>query len=327
LLIFSAPQVCSETGPDEIIAVLNGTPVYRAEIEQNVAFKLYRMRAGIFSLLKRETEEFVERKLLAGEAARRGLSVEQLLQQEVHAEVQPPDEVSVENYLAAHPKENSDELQRRERVRTYLYQSALAQRKIDFMASLKSKAEFNFLLQPPAKPRTRIQIQGQPWQGDPDAPVVMVDFTDLTSKICVQNDRNIRKAMTQYPGKIKWVHRNYFGPFDQNALFVAQLGEWAHEQGKFWEFHAAVSALNGDVEAADILQVAKDLGLDTGEYHRGENERLMLQRVKEDISAAKRSGVTGVPVIFVNGLYFSGTFPYDQLKGLIEEELTRTAKN
>ena len=42
LLIFSASQVCSETRPDEIIAVLNGAPIYRSEIEQSVAQAAWR---------------------------------------------------------------------------------------------------------------------------------------------------------------------------------------------------------------------------------------------------------------------------------------------
>ena len=327
LLMAGPPQVAGETRPDEVIAVLNGAPIYRSEIEKAAAFKLYRMRAGIYSLLKRETEEFVEQRLLQQEAQRRGLSVEQMLEREVRSGVRPPDDAAVDAYLAAHPGQEPDEARARERVRTYLYQREIARRKIDFLAALHRKADYRFLLEKPALPRTRLQTEGQPWRGNPDAPVVLVNFADLASRISAHSARHIERAMSEYPGKIKWVHRNYFGPLDQNALNVAQFGEWAHEQGKFWEFHAAVSALDGNVERESLERVARKIGLNADEYDRAQKQHRLLDKVKADISAAKRSGVTGAPVIFVNGLYISGTFPYERLKALIDRELADPAVN
>ena len=325
LLIAGPAQVVAETQQDEVIAVLNGAPIYRSEIEKTVAFKLYRMRAGIYSLLKRETKEFVDRKLLQKEAMRRGLSVEQILEQEVQSRVRPPDDAAVDAYLAAHPGQKKDDPRTRERVRSYLYQRDIAQRKIDFLTALHSKADYRFLLEMPALPRTQLQTEGQPWRGNPDAPIVLVNFADLASRISAHSSRYIQRAMSEYPGKIKWVHRNYFGPLDQNALTVAQFGEWAHEKGKFWEFHTALTALDRDVERAALERVAQKIGLNTDEYNRAEKEHRLLGKVKADISAAKRSGVTGAPVIFVNGLYFSGTFPYERLKALIDRELENPA--
>jgi protein-disulfide isomerase len=179
----------------------------------------------------------------------------------------------------------------------------------------------------PAPPRTELQTEGQPWRGNPNAPIVLVNFADLASRISAHSSRNIQRAMSEYPGKIKWVHRNYFGPLDQNALTVAQFGEWAHEKGKFWEFHAAVTDLDRDVERAALVRVAQKIGLDTAEYDHAEKTQRLLGKVKADIGAAQKNGVTGAPVIFVNGLYFSGTFPYERLKALIDRELANAAVN
>jgi len=47
--------------------------------------------------------------------------------------------------------------------------------------------------------------------------------------------------------------------------------------------------------------------------------------VKADIELAKSVGVTSVSTIFVNGIYFSSTFPYKQLKQLVQDELNQVA--
>ena len=47
----------------DMIAVLNGEPIFLSEIEQNVAFQVYRLQGNIYTLLQRETEELVNQKL------------------------------------------------------------------------------------------------------------------------------------------------------------------------------------------------------------------------------------------------------------------------
>jgi hypothetical protein len=47
----------------DIVATLNGEPIFLSELEQNVAFQVYRLQGNIYSLLKRETEELVNQKL------------------------------------------------------------------------------------------------------------------------------------------------------------------------------------------------------------------------------------------------------------------------
>jgi hypothetical protein len=108
LFILSGSQVCSETRPDEIIAVLNGTPIYRTEVEENIAFKLYRLRGSIFRMIQRETEAIVDQRLFKVQAAREGLSVDELLEKEVSAKVMPPTKQEVSSYLDKHPKEGID---------------------------------------------------------------------------------------------------------------------------------------------------------------------------------------------------------------------------
>jgi protein-disulfide isomerase len=308
---------------DEIIATLNGQPIMLSEAEESVAFQVYRLRGNIYLLLKRETEQIVNLKLLEAEAHRRGLTTDELLQKEVDEKVPPLDEDTVNEHLANLPADAGHNQQKINRVRTYLFQKARSQRKLDFLASLREKSDFKFLLQAPQRPRTKIAIEGEPWRGNPDAPVVLVHFASFTGELSFNSVQMIKKAMAEYPGKIKWIHRNFFRINDEKALSAAQMGEFAHEQKKFWDFHDRIFAFNGHFELDDITRVAADLELNHQQYQNEQKAGRFLLKVKDDIRSAKRAGVTTVPVIFVNGLYFSPTFSYEELRAIINKELNR----
>jgi protein-disulfide isomerase len=322
---YGAEALAQSLQPD-IVAMLNGEPIFLSEIEHNVAFQVYRLQGNIYSLLQRETEEIVNQKLLAAEASRRGLGVGELLKKEVDDKVKPLDEKEVDEYLATHPEDVSKDPQQRNKIRFYLNQKALIQRRLDYMASLREKADYKFLLKPPERPRTKIVIQGEPWRGNADAPVTLVNFSDFTSNLSAESVERIRKLLSEFPDKIKWVHRNYFRIQDEKALLAAELGEAAFEQGIFWNFHDLMFSRKGDMKMENIKKMADEIGLDKKRFDDGQKEGKYLLKVKEDLGYAARIGVENPAAIFVNGFYFSGTFPYEDLKKLVQRELELKAK-
>lgn len=325
VLSYGSKALAQSLQPD-IIAKLNGEPIFLSEIEQNVAFQVYRLQGNIYSLLQRETEEIVSQKLLAAEATRRGLSIGELLKKEVDEKVKSPDEKDVDQYLATHPEDVSKDLQQRNKIKFYLFQKALIQRKLDYMASLREKADYKFLLKLPERPRTKIVIDGEPWRGNADAPVTLVHFADLTSKLSAESVEKIRKLLSEFPDKVKWVHRNYFKIQDEKALLAAELGEAAFEQGIFWNFHDLMFSRKGDMKMENIRKMGDEIGLDKKKFDEGQKKGNYLLKVKEDLGYAARIGAESPAVIFVNGFYFSGTFPYEDLKNLVQRELEPKAK-
>ena len=323
LSLLCASAEAQEPGPpeEEVIAVLNGEPIYRRNVETPIGFQLYRLKAEMYSLIKRETEEQVERRLLEQEAARRGLGIEELLKTEIEAKVAEPEPQEIDAYLAEHPSEGLDAQTRRARARSFLYQRALSRRKIDFTSGLRARADYRFLLSPPPMPRSRVDIEGQPWRGRPDAPVTIVQFSNYTSALCAQSDRFIRDLMAEFPGRIRWVHRNYFNRIDEAALAAAKIGEWAQEKDRFWAFHDALGALGGSAVVEDVERIAREAGLDLNGFREADPSGVFLARVKTDLDAGRKLGVTSAPALFVNGLYFSGTFPYNRLREIVIEEL------
>src|SRR3972149_5638400 len=104
LLSVFVSECPAQPAKGEVIATLNGEPIYLSEIEENAAFQVYRLRGSIHELLKKEAEGLANRKLLAAEAKRRGISVEALLKKELDEKVPPLEEKKVDEYIA-HPPE------------------------------------------------------------------------------------------------------------------------------------------------------------------------------------------------------------------------------
>jgi protein-disulfide isomerase len=154
----------------------------------------------------------------------------------------------------------------------------------------------------------------------------MVHFASFTCERCTESAHMIEKLIREYPGQIKWVHRNFLGIQDEIALSAAQFGEVAHEKGRFWEFHDAVFQSENRLDWAALQKIAEKLNLGWTSFQKGKFEQHFLLKVKKDIHDAKQLGVSSVPVIFVNGMYFSGTFPYGRLKSMVAEELNHAAR-
>ena len=321
LLISLAGDCPAQEKAKEIIGRLNGEPIYLSDVEEAIAFQVYRLQSDIYQLLKTETEEIVNQRLLEQEAALRGLTVEDLLRMEVDEKTPLVDEGQVEAYLTEHPKDGGGGPGQRDRIRTYLVERARIQRRLDFLAILRQKSDFTFLLEPPERPRIPLRLEGQPWRGSPEGPVTIVHFSSFTCDPCFQSVARIRRLFEDFPGRIKWVHRNFFSMYDEKALAAAEMAESAHEQNKFWSFHDRLYAQAGDFDLAELADIAATIGMSQKQYEEGQRAGRYLVEVRRDIGDAARIGVTGVPVIFVNGIYFSGTLPYEELRAIVQKEL------
>lgn len=326
--LVSVPSTAGAAGAarDEVIATLDGSPITLSEIEENAAFQVYRLRGSIHGLLQREAREIADRRLLEREAARQGLSVEALLAREVDGRVAPVAEKDVDAYLARNPDQAVKGPGGRARLRTYLEERARIQRRLDYVASLRETSDYRFLAAPPERPRVRVDIEGAPWRGAGQAAVTLVHFAHFSSKPCAESAGKIRRILEEFPGKIRWVHRYFLSVQDPEALLAAEIGEAAFRQGRFWEYHDAIFSRGGRTPEESIRRAAREAGLDTGRCAEEQRKGTLLLRVRDDIGTGVRLGVQAAPVIFVNGIYFGGTFPLEDLRALVRGELERVQK-
>ncbi|TSC56753.1 MAG: putative lipoprotein [Parcubacteria group bacterium Gr01-1014_18] len=170
---------------------------------------------------------------------------------------------------------------------------------------------------PPAK--VDIKIDDEDYVlGDPNAPVTLVEFSDVECPFCGRHHPTMKQIMENYPGKVKWVYKHYPLPFHPMAEPGALAVECAGEQGKFFEYLDILFTNQTTLSADNMKKWAKDLKLNTTKFNSCFDSKKYLSKVQKDTQEGAQYGVEGTPATFVNGQLVSGAVPYSQFSALIE---------
>lgn len=159
--------------------------------------------------------------------------------------------------------------------------------------------------------------------GESDAPVTVVEYSDLECPFCGAFDR------TQFPGiktdfidtgKVRFVYRHF--PLDAvhpDARGAAEASECAAQQDMFFEFIDMVFDDQSDLSAAALRTIASDLALDLDAYDACVASAATPNLVNEDVNSGTALGVSGTPTFFVNG----EVADLNSIRETIERELDR----
>lgn len=176
--------------------------------------------------------------------------------------------------------------------------------------------------------------------GNPQAPVVLVEYADIDSKPAKGFQKTMEQLMVDYAagGKVAWVYR-HLPLIDQhpNAKLHAEAAECAASLGGgdiFWRF---ISALNA--QAPDDIQfsprnydpVVAALGLDTKKFDACMSSGTFEKRVTSDFANGLAVGAGGSPftLLVIKGqpiIPIDGTLPYESMKKIVDEALIKAAK-
>jgi protein-disulfide isomerase len=173
--------------------------------------------------------------------------------------------------------------------------------------------------------------------GDPDAPVVIEDFSDFACSYCADfvaetEGRIIEEYVAS--GEVYFVYRSVGNLLGSSAsVQAAEAAYCAGDQDRFWDYHALIFANQASLfvdttadisptltKFAEILEVDQDAFqscLDAGTY---------ADRVEQDEVEARQAGVSGTPSFLVNGRLLKGNVPFSSFQSVIEEELANAGE-
>jgi protein-disulfide isomerase len=323
LLVLSLPAAAETPATSESLAEVDGAAITAGEVEQALGAPLRNLEEQIYTLKRQKLEALIAERLLAQEAARRGLSVEALLEAEVTAKVGPVSGQEIENlYQANKNRLNGDEPAVRERIKNYAQSQKLVAGREAFLKSLRSQARVVVHIQAPPPFRAELSVDGAPVKGSATAPVTLVEFTDFQCPFCRQVQPTLDQLLAKYDGKVKLVYRDF--PIDQlhpQARKAHEAARCANEQGKFWAYHDRLYANAPQAGPGELKTYAGEVGLNLPAFERCLSSMKYQAAVQKDEEEGIRAGVTGTPTFFVNGRLLSGAQPLDSFARLIDEEL------
>ena len=155
--------------------------------------------------------------------------------------------------------------------------------------------------------------------GDKDAPVTIVEFSDLQCPYCARFHTTMNQVVRDFKGQVRWVYRHFplsSHPFAKKAALAT---ECAGEQGKFWEYTNNLFENQSKINNDFLKEAAQNLKLDTGKFNKCLDDEKYLSKVNNDMAEGKKAGVTGTPASFINGKAIKGAESYDTIKRMIEE--------
>lgn len=161
--------------------------------------------------------------------------------------------------------------------------------------------------------------------GDPDAPVVMVQWADFLCPFCGVFARDIEPELVARfvePGilRIEWRDLPLQG---EQAILAALGGQAAAQQDAFWSYHETVFAedLRRDENRVDrdfLLAIASDLGLDTEVFAADLHDRTLERRSQTEAATGQSLGISGTPAFIIGGYPLVGAQPLETFAQVIE---------
>jgi protein-disulfide isomerase len=180
----------------------------------------------------------------------------------------------------------------------------------------------------PDQERPGYTLAGDQYKGDPEAAVVVIEFSDFQCPACQQHSLEVQPTLDQEfveTGQILWVHKHLPLQIHPQALVAAAAAECAADQGQFWEMHdllfERVDQWAVEEAESELTSLAGELDLDGVEFSACLDSREPVERVVADIYDSL-GAISSTPSFVVlsggQGSILRGSRPADDFVTLLQ---------
>lgn len=313
-------QATAEKAP---IAIVDGQPIFKSDLAGATAAKLLQIRRQEYEAESQGLDALIGQKLVENQAGKQGITVEQLYQKEVDSKIAEPSDAEAKGYYLAAKSRTTESFATLEpQIKRLIKQAEIQEAREKYADSLRAKADVAILIQPPAvntgkDDPARIQ-------GDPSAPITIVEFGDYQCPYCGQAEATVVDLLKKYNGKVKLAFRDFpllaIHPFAEGA---AEASRCAEAQHKFWPMHDAMYANQSKLTSDDLIKTASGLGMDEQSFASCLKAGTYKAAIQQDLDAGQKAGVSGTPAFFINGRFLNGSVPEQQFEEIINSELSQ----
>jgi len=181
----------------------------------------------------------------------------------------------------------------------------------------------------PTPSQLKVQIEdNDPVLGDADAPVTIVEFSDIQCPFC---KRVVDGALTDFKnseyfknGEVNLVFKHFpLNSIHPQAQKAGEAAECANRQGKFWEYHDVVFANQQALGIDSLKQYASQVGLNTATFNKCLDDGEAASEVSKETQQATSAGGQGTPYFVVinnkdkSTQAVSGAVPFAQFEAAI----------
>jgi protein-disulfide isomerase len=162
-----------------------------------------------------------------------------------------------------------------------------------------------------------------PSRGPADAPVAIVEFSDLECPHCKEMQPVLEKLMSENKNA-KLIFQNFPLPSHDWAKKAAAYADCVGRTSNdaFWKFIASIYSAQTDITAANADQkltaLADQAGVKGSDMAACAEKPGTETRVEKSMNLGKSLNVSATPTLFINGRASPGGPPYEVLKKLVD---------
>jgi protein-disulfide isomerase len=301
------------------VATVQGQPISAEELTTAVQGDLLRLEMERYQVMKQKLDELIAVRLMHLEAAKRGIPVQQLEQEEIIAKATPVSPEQVKAFYEANKSRIRQPLEQvTPRLEAYLQQQEQQKQQQAFFNELRQRYAVTIAL---PIPTVHISTEGEPFLGPTNAAVTIVEFSDFQCPYCRSVQPALKQLLQEYQDRVKLVFRDFpLRNIHPQAQKAAEAAQCAAEQQQFWSYHDKLFAAT-ELQVKDLQQYAQDVGLNIEQFTTCLDSDKYAPAVERDLQDGLHAGVSATPSFFVNGQPVSGAVPYERFKELVEAAL------
>jgi protein-disulfide isomerase len=156
--------------------------------------------------------------------------------------------------------------------------------------------------------------------GAPDAPVVVVEYSDFECPFCRQVAPMIEEIVRSRPGRARLYLKQFPLKGHPHSLSAAQACVAADGFGKFWEYCGALWHMSGALSEENLIRRAESEGMAPAAFQAAMQSEAVLDRIADEKVEGLRLRIKGTPTLYINGKELLLQPTAQLLKDRIDEE-------
>jgi len=311
-----------------------------AEVAKQDQAEFYDMERKKFELIDRIAREKYLDYFWQQEAKKAGKSIAaaQKAYEEKNIKVSEKELQETLEKFKDHPSlQKLEKKEQEKQIRDYLVERSRREIQDGIIQNGLTKGDLVIMYPEPEEPVYKVTVSGdEPTRYGPnpedikpmgckgdDCAITVVEYSEFQCPFCSRVVPDIKRVLTDYKGKIRWVMRDFPLSFHDRAKPAAVAAHCAGEQKKYWHMYNTLFNNQRNLADSDLRAYAEQIGLNMSQYDKCyKSPKAMEAKIDKNFQSGASLGVTGTPAFFINGRRLSGAMPYSEFKRIIDQELS-----
>ena len=164
---------------------------------------------------------------------------------------------------------------------------------------------------------TMLDLRGHPIEGDPQAKIVLVEFSDFECPFCIRHATQVHGELRKRfvdTGKLRYAFINNPLPIHSHALVMATAAMCAADQSRFWQMHELLFTEQPLTKRQIVLSL-QGLDINASAIQRCLDQSEPAGQIEQDIKQAQQLGLVSTPSFALGVLNSSGLEVHTFIRG------------